>query len=191
METRLKFNSGNTFEDLFNKSLFEENVIKNRIRVDFSDALNSVDMPEILFNNFLESRRAPMTKYFKSQYNRILYNENYNLLNDYEIKPVKGNALYKKLSKIVDKTSGQHYEYNEMFFRLKNINRKSQFYNPGLQFYYILKDNTYKIIAIDLYHMIIPAHNRDYYDAPKNPIENYETHKLGIYNLSEFKTDEN
>lgn len=187
MGTKLKFNSENTFEELFKKSLFEENVIKNRIRVDFSDALSSVDIPEILFNNFFESRKAPMTKYFKSQYNRILYNENYNLLNDYEIKPVKGNALYKKLSQIVDKTSGNHYEYNEMFFRLKNINRKNQLYNPGLQFYYILKNDTYKVIAIDLYHMVIPAHNRDYDDSPKDPVENYEKHKSGTYNLSEFK----
>lgn len=187
METKLKFNSTDTFEDLFNKSLFDENILKKRIEVDFSDALESVDIPDIYFNNYLESRKSPMTKYFKSQYKRMLNSENYNLLEDYEIKPVKGNSNYKKISKIVKKTSGNHYDYSELFFRLKNINRKTNFYNPGLQFYYILQDDKYKIIFIDLYHMVIPAHNRDYPGAPKNPMENYDRHKNGSYNLSNFK----
>lgn len=186
METKLKFND-NTFETLFNKSLFDENIVSKRFNLIFDDALKSVDMPEILFNNYFESRKSPMTSYFKKQYSRLRNNASYNLLNDYEIKPVKGNANYKKISKIVKKTSGKKYDYNEMFFRLKNINRETGFYNAGLQFYYILKNDSFIIIAIDLYHMIIPAHNRDYTDMPKDPVKNYEMHKSTGYDLSNFK----
>ena len=187
METKLKFNSDDSFEDLFNRSVFSENIISSRISVDFNEALKSVDIPEILFNNFLESKKNPMTKYFKTQYRRILNNPSYNLLDDYQIIPVKGSNNYRRISKIVKETSGKHYEYSELFFRLKNINRETNIYNPGLQFYYVTEDDKYKVIIIDLYHMVIPAHNKFYPGAPKNPKENYERHKNGSYNLSNFK----
>ena len=188
METKLKFNSEESFEELFAKSLFDDNIFKNRINIDFSEALESVDMPNILFNNFFESKKSPMVKYFKTQYRKMVNSENYDLLKDYQIIPVRGNANYRKISKIVKKTSGKSYEYNELFFRLKNINKETGLYNAGLQFYYVAQENNFKVIAIDLYHMVIPAHNKDYPDAPKNPNDNYKKHKNGKYNLSNFKS---
>ena len=186
-ETRLRFNSSSsTFEELFNKSLFEKNVLKERIGVDFSDSLKSVDMPKNLFNNFFQSKKAPLVGYFKRQYYQMINDEDYNLLEDYEIKDVYGTEYFKKIYQIVRETSGMNLSHDIRIRRLKKIRRKNEPYNPGVQFYYILNKKDYKIIVIDLYHMIIPAHNSDYPDFPKNPVLNYKNHKSGNYDLSNF-----
>lgn len=187
METKLKFNSTSSFDTLAKKSFFEKNILDKRTRIDFSDALISVDIPEILFNNFFEAKKSPMTLYFKKQYKKIIYDKEYNIFEDYNVIPVKGAKLYKKLSIIIKKTSGMHYSYDKLFFRLKNINLETNFYNAGLQFYFVVEEDKYKIVVIDLFHMVIPAHNCDYPGLPKNPTANYEQHKNGRYNLSNFK----
>lgn len=175
-----KIKDSNRFKgsNLFHTKIFDDS--KESFEID--EALKSVNIPQHFFSNYFKSNKDVMYKFFKKQY-QLIKSSNYNILEYFELKNVefKDNLSEKKIIDIIKETFDKEIELNKIY-RFKNND------NPAFQLYVNKEnDNSYKIIIIDLYHLVIPAVDR-FRGSKKAHIEkDYDRIKLYNYCLSNVK----
>lgn len=172
-----KFSSTNIIDkkNKFDRKLFDD----QKEIIDIDEALKSVNLPEHFFTNFFKGRKDPMFKFVKTQY-AYIKSDKFKILENYELKDVvyKDNLSEEKIIDIVKCTFDKDVNLNTIY-RFKNYE------NPAFQLYVNKEsNNNYKVIIIDLYHLVIPAADRGK-GRKKADIENdYNEKKLNDYCLS-------
>ena len=102
-----------------------------------------------------------------------------NFDSEYEIKDIKGKKEQKKIDEILKQTLGMPSINISTIFRLKYID------NPALQFFFLDDYNgNYHIIIVDIYHLILPAPDKEHHENVANPKKKYNEHKDASYCIS-------
>jgi len=172
-----KFNSLNTSG--FKTSNFKA----TKKNVNFNNAMNSVNLSMFNFTNFFY-KKSPLVKAFKKEYGglkngSIDIDDN----NKYAATIVNysDRALELKIKTIIEKTRNVRVNQLPLMYKYKNKQ------NPELQFYVANNtNNEYEVLAIDLYHLLIPAPDKSRHETTEHSKEKYEQYKLADYNLSEL-----
>lgn len=146
----------------------------------FNSNIKSVNLPEFYFTNFIDCKKSPMVKFLKSQ-KYGFESKKIDIDNCYEIKNIKHKKEQKKIDKILLETLNMNSIPTSLIFRLKSIQ------NNGVQFFFLddLQGN-YEVLFVDVYHMVLPAPNKERGERVAKPKENYEEHKNARYCLSEI-----
>ena len=167
-------NRGNSFKKNFFDCSHEE--------IEIDEALKSVNLPSHMFCNFFKGKKDFMFKFVKKQY-KAMSGEKYNILDYFELKNVefKANLSEKKINDIVVSTYGQQIQF-ETLYRFKSTA------NPAFQLY-VNKENNhkYKVIIVDLYHLVIPAIDKFKDRKTVELKKDYEAVKNYDYCLSNLK----
>lgn len=160
------------------KKLFDTS--KETVEID--EAMKSVNLPNHMFSNFLKGHKDPMFKFTKEHYYSIK-NNRYNIFEEFELKDVefKENLSKEKLVDIVNSTFDRELQFNTVY-RFKHRG------NPKFQLYVNKENNNfYKVIIIDLYHLVIPAIDRSRERKKADIKADYEAVKNYDYCLSNLK----
>lgn len=173
---------------ILQKTLIKGNIIKSKNifdeknpKVKFNQNICSIDLPQYFFINYIDDGRKPIVKKLKNEKRRFT-NNLIDYEEEYEIKPVlqKKNEQ-KKIDAILQGTIGMSTVDLNFLWRLKC------YANPALQFFFLdKKDGTYEVLMIDVYHLLIPAADKDHGEKKANPKKTYQEHKDAKYNLSEI-----
>ena len=147
-------------------------------KIEFHEKLSSTDLEQHFFTNFIDSRRDPMVKFLKNERRKML-TDKCNFDDEYEIKNIEYRKNEKeKIKDILEQTIGDsNIDYN-LLIRLKSKE------NKGVQFFFLDKEATCKVLIIDLYHLLLPAPNKEIGETKANPEKNYSKHKDAKFNLS-------
>lgn len=165
------------------KRSVKKNIINNRktknlfadskTKFTFKNDMKSVDIPEILFTNFFQSKNEYF-KIVKKEYKGLI-NGREDVIDSYNMKYINRNPeIENKINKIMLNTYGYALKLPMMW-------RLSKKGNPKLQF--IVVEKTAEIIFIDLYHLFIPAADREHGESIKNPQLTYDECKEYRYDL--------
>ncbi len=175
-----KFLKANNFNvsTIIGKKIFDDT--KEKIEID--NALKSVRLPLYNFSNYLSGEKSPMFKFVKREY-KMMNSVKYNILEHFELKNVNFgvNVSQKKMDKIIEETFG-------VKIPLKAVYRFKSIYNPAFQLY-VNKNNSgdFKVIVIDLYHLVIPAADKFKGKNKADLIADYEAVKNYNVCLSSIK----
>ena len=175
-----RFLKSNRFNvnSIIGKKLFDDT--KEKIEID--KALISVHLPSYNFSNYFRSKKDIMFKFVKREY-MMMNNDKYNILDHFELKNVDfgGNLSRDKMDQIIEKTFGSKIHIYSIY-RFKNL------LNPAFQLY-VNKDNNndFKVVVIDLYHLMIPAADRFRGKKIADLISDYEAVKDYSVCLSNIK----
>ena len=180
----MKFNS-NFSNNSLKISNFKTSSLKAKVKeVDFSKAMNSVNLETFCFTNFF-IKKSVLIKFVRGELIQII-NKTIDL-EDYKIYSsslVDYNDLYLnlKLKTIIEKTTGNRLKELPVIYKFKNKE------NPNFQIY-AKKDinNNYEVLAIDLHHLLIVAPDKSRGEKKERSKEKYDGLKLADYNLSKIK----
>lgn len=178
---------------ILKKNLINGNQIKTKNMfgeknptVYFNPNISSTDIPKYFFTNYIDSKKSLIVKKIKQEKRRFTCNE-INYEDEYEIKIVENRKNeQQKIDAILQNTIGIKTVDLNFLYRLKCYANKS------LQFFFLEHpDGKYEVIIIDLYHLILPAADRDHYEKKANPKKTYKEHhkdnpEKTMYNLSEI-----
>lgn len=173
---------------ILKKNLINGNQIKSKNifgeknpTVYFNENICSTDIPQYFFINYIDSPKSQIVKKLKNEKRRfvsndVIYEE------EYEIKPVENRKNeQKRIDMVLQKTVGISTVDLNLLYRLKC------YANQALQFFFLDKLNgEYEVLIIDLYHLIVPAADKDHNERKANPKKTYNEHKDAKYNLSEI-----
>ena len=157
---------------------------KNLINKNNSKNIFGEKNPNIFFNdkicstNIPNHKKHPLVGALRNERRRLLKKE-VDFDNEYEIKPIHYKKNEKqKISDILSQTIGYNNINYSMLWRLKFIS------NPEIQFFFLddLSGN-YEVLIIDIYHLIIPAADKDYHEKHANPKKKYFEHQNANYDL--------
>lgn len=169
-------------KNIFDTNLFDINILDNDYYFDLSACKKSSKFADYNFTNYFKNRKE-LYKFVKKEYNRFLYNRfdsHGGLLEDYEIKHFGGKRM-KLLSKIMEDNLNKKIGRLPIVFRLCHKNNKE------LQFYYYeANQNVYRVVAIDIFHLLMPANDKERSDIKNDGINKYNQNKNNDICLSEF-----
>ena len=169
-------------KNIFDTNLFDLDIIDNEYYFDLSACTKSSNFEEYNFTNYFKNRKE-LYKFVKKEYNKFLNNRfdlNDGLLEEYEIKHFGGKRM-KLLSKIIEDNINKKIGRLPIVFRLCNR------YNKELQFYYYeASKNVYRIVAIDIFHLLMTANDNERSDIKNDGINKYNQNKNNDICLSEF-----
>lgn len=153
-------------------------------KVNFDFAMNSVNLPSFDFTNFLV-KKSPLVKFVRGEYIKLLDNKidlDDSTLYAPTLVSYSDPLLKLKLITIIEKTRNTKVDKLPMIYKFKNKE------NQNFQIY-VANDitNNYEVLAIDLYHLLIPAPDKSRGETVEHSKEKYEKYKLADYNLSEIK----
>lgn len=140
-----------------NKNLF---LSKSKTTLSIDEALNSIDMEDDNFINFMSSKVCKEFLYIKKCYDRIK-NGNYSFLEkefknrEYETFDANKNS---RLRNFIFYTNNQLFSDSELQKIIKYKNKE----NKAIQFFvkYDRKSDNATICLIDLYHLVMPTEYR-------------------------------
>ena len=159
----------------------KKNIFGDEVDIHFNIKNNnkSVDIPEILFNNYFKSRNDSYYDFFKKEVKRIYYGnvntDEYNFKGFNRTKKVEN-----KIRTIMRKTYGYDYELPLLWRFSKRGNERFQF---------IVLEQTKEIIIFDLYHLLLPALDKYHNEKIKNPEKKYLRVKNNNYDLANALID--
>ena len=169
-------------KNIFDANLFDINILDNDYYFDLSACKKSSKFEDYNFTNYFKNRKE-LYKFVKEEYNRFLYNRfdsNNDLLEDYIIKHFGGERK-RLLKKIMEDNLNKKVGKLPIIFRLCNrYNREIQFY------YYEANKNVYRIVAIDIFHLLMPANDNERSEIKNDGINKYNQNKDNDICLSEF-----
>lgn len=169
-------------KNIFDTNLFDFDLLDNNYHFDFSACKKSSNIAEDNFTNYFKNRKE-LYKYVKREYLRFRNNDfdlNDGLLEEYELKHFGGKRM-KVLAKILMDNSNKKIGKLPIIYRLCNKNNKEiQFY------YYEANPNVYRIVAIDIFHLLMPANDSERTDFKNDGINKYNENKNNSICLSEF-----
>ena len=167
-------------KNIFDTNLFDINILDNDYYFDLSACKKSSKFEDYNFTNYFKNRKE-LYKFVKKEYNKFLYNRFDNgLLEEYEIKHFGGKRM-KLLKKIMKDNLNKKIDELPIIFRLCNI------YNKEVQFYYYeTNKNVYRIVGIDIFHLLMPANDNERSDIKNDGINKYNQNKNNDICLSEI-----
>ena len=169
-------------QNIFDTNLFNVDVLDNNYYFDLSACKKSSKFEEDKFTNYLKNRKE-LYRYIKKEYHRFLKNDfdlQDGLLEEYEIKHFGGKRM-RLLSKIIKDNTNKRIGKLPIIYRLCNRNNKEiQFY------YYEANKNVYRIVAIDLFHLLMPANDNERSNFKNDGVNKYEENKDNDICLSEI-----
>lgn len=144
----------------------------------FNDGIKSTNLPKYYFTNFIDNSKSPIINTLKRERRRFLKKE-VDIDNEYEIKFIEKNTEQAKVDEILKTTINRESIPVMTLCRLKSI------FNPEVQFFFLddLKGN-YEVLFIDIYHLVLPAPDKEYNEKYPNPKKHYEKHKNAKYCMS-------
>ncbi len=160
---------------------FQKNIFDMSYNWDFKRCLKSVDMDSELFVNYFSNKKDNLYKFVKSEYTWLINNQD-NVFERFELKPLFDTKFYDRLRNIAYETSHIRYGYINSVARLKHNE------NGAFQLYYMVQNNTIIFLVIDIYHLLIPAPDYTYGKPVKNPSEDYYSNKGKRFGLEELKS---
>jgi len=170
----------------FSNSSFKTNKFKVVTKnVNFGNAMKSVNIDVLNFTNYLV-KGSPLVKFVRKQY-MDLENQRVDINDQKKYIPTIVNFnnpfLTFKLTTIIEKT--RRIKVDKLPQIVYKYKCKE---NPEFQIYVANNtNNEYEVLAIDLYHLIIPAPDITKKETSEHSKEKYETFKLANYDLSEIK----
>lgn len=173
-------------KNIFENNLFDTPILDNEYYFDFSACKKSSKFPEDNFTNFLKNRKE-LYKYVKKERFRFLnmdFDSPNGILEEYEIKNFGGKRM-KLLTKIITDNTGKKIGRLPIIYRLCNK------FNKALQFYYYeASENMYRVVAVDLFHLLMPANDKERQDVKNDGVYMYKENENNDICLSEiFKKD--
>lgn len=169
-------------KNIFDTNLFDIDILDNNYYFDLSACKKSSKFEEYNFTNYFKNRKE-LFKYVKKEYNKFLNNRfdlDEGLLEEYEIKHFGGERR-KLLSKIIADNLNKKIGRLPIVYRLCNRNNKE------LQFYYYeANKNVYRIVAIDIFHLLMPANDRERTGIKNDGVNKYNENKNNTICLSEI-----
>lgn len=169
-------------KNIFDTNLFDIKILDNEYYFDFSACKKSSNFPEDNFTNFFKNRKE-LYKFVKKEYFRFLNNDfdgSDGLLEDYQIKNFGGRRK-KVLRKIIRDNNAKRIESLPIVYRLcHSVNKELQFY------YYETSSNVYRVVAIDLFHLLFPANDNERPNIKNDGIDRYNENKDNQVCLSEI-----
>lgn len=149
----------------------------------FDYAMKSVNLQHFIFTNFL-FRKSPTLKLVRTQYFN-LKNGKFNLEDSSKYAPSIVNLsnpyLELKLKTIIEKTRNVKVDKLPIIYKFKSKEM------PEFQIYVANNlNNEYEVLAIDLYHLLIPAPDKSRGEKTEHSQEKYDSVKFADYNLSEI-----
>ena len=162
-----------------NKGILKKNMFgEPEPNIFFHDDIKSTNIPEEYFTNYIDNKKSPMIDFLKRERRRFLKKQ-VDIDQEYDIKNIERTKEQKKVDKILKNTLNMGSIPILTLFRLKSIN------NPGVQFFFLddLKGN-YKVLFIDIYHLVLPAPDKSHGEKFPNPKKKYNEHKLAKYCIS-------
>ena len=169
-------------KNIFDTNLFDINILDNDYYFDLSACKKSSKFETYNFTNYFKNRKE-LYKFVKKEYSKFLYNRfgsNNDLLEEYEIKHFGGKRK-KLLKKIMEDNLNRKIINLPIVFRLCNRqNKELQFY------YYEANKNVYRIVAIDIFHLLMPANDKEKPDIRNDGINKYNQNKNNDICLSEI-----
>ena len=133
---------------------------KSSNKIDFNLAMNSVDLEEYNFINFLSSNQCKEYLKVYGYYKESLKSNCSFLDKEFEFDPYTNlnSTKNEKLKKLIYETSSTVFNDFQLLDLIKYKNKKDK----GIQFYikYDKKTNKGNVYLIDLYHMVIPTEYR-------------------------------
>ena len=175
-----------TEKNLFGDNLFDIEIFDNDYQFDFSSCKKSSKVPSYNFTNYFKNRRE-LYRYVKQEYNKFIrmdFIKYEGILNEYEIKKF-GGKRYPLLLEIIRDNTGKKIKWLPNVFRLCNK------VNPDLQFYYYESSpNVYKVVAIDIFHLLLPAHDKQRAFVKNDGVYKYNENESNTICLSEILKNE-
>ena len=181
MSTPLKFKSSRKSTlNIINRNIFEVDY-----NWDFNRCLKSVKIDSLKFTNYFANKKDVLLKFVNRELTWLINNQE-KVFDRYDIKPVFEKKYFDKIKTISFQTCCMKYGYLNQVARLKHNQ------NGGFQLYYFIKEKELIFLAIDIYHLIIPADeyilgekiNRDSeIEYEKHKGKNYGLENLNLSNL--------
>lgn len=171
-------------------SILQKNLIKNKKNITknifgerepnifFHENIKSVNLPKYYFTNYIDDKKSPLIKLLKRERGKFIRKQ-VNFDKEYELKSIDTNKEQLKVDEILKNTIGINSIPVKTIFRLKSID------NPSVQFFFLDDyQGNYKVLFIDLYHLVLPARDLSRKEKKANPKKTYENHKMANYCLS-------
>ena len=181
MQFSSRFSNSNSLNPIgFKPSKFKS--IKKDINFDY--AMKSVNLDMLNFTNFF-TKKSALIKFFKKEYS-CLKNGSVDIDDNTKyvatIVNYKDPALELKIKLIIENTRKIKVDkLPKIIYKYKNRT------NPEVQFYVTNNiQNEYEVLAIDLYHLLIPAPDKSRNEKKEHSREKYEKYKYADYDLAEL-----
>ena len=155
------------------------NMFGSKSKVIFKNGLRSVDISKHNFINFASNKEPNYIKFIQKEINKLKQGT-IDILKEYKEKWVGMTPNVKiRLNDVFYET----YYYNIGLPYLKRLSKKGK---PKFQLYYKYdkSTDTAEIIFVDLYHLLIPAANKQIGETKASPEKTYQ-----YYNQLEDKVD--
>lgn len=169
-------------KNIFDNNLFDIDILDNDYYFDFSACKKSSKFPEENFTNYFKNRKE-LYKFVRKEYYRFINNDfdsQNGLLEEYEIKHF-GGVRTKIVKKIIKDNIGKKVKKLPVLYRLVHkVNKEIQFY------YYEASEHVYRIVAIDLFHLLLPANDKFRSDVKNDGIFKYKENESNDICLSEI-----
>ena len=191
MQVGLKFNEKVNLhlkeeleKNIFNDNLFENKLFENEYYFDFSECMKSCIIDKYNFVNYFKDKRElfKCVKRYYYQFKNNSFDGIDGVLSDFEIKNVYTAEKMKLVKQIIYENTGKKPRI------MPRINRLCHKTNHELQFFYyeIEKNKVYRIVAIDLFHLIIPANDSERPRYKNDGEQKYKENKDNSICLSEI-----
>ena len=160
-------NTSNSFNSITGNN--NGNIFGNKdLNITFKNGIRSIDLPDYNFINYFYEFEKDYINFAKKEFKR-LKNGSVNILEEYNDKPIGMNK------KLKTKLTDVHYETYFYNFKLPFLKRITKIGNERFQlYYYRIDDDNIEIIFIDLYHLLIPAADKEHKEKKANPKKTYE-----------------
>lgn len=185
MSTLLSVKNNNIFSE---NSKIEPNIVKNMFgnntKIVFKNGLKSVDIPQHNFINFANKSEINYAEFVKNEILR-LKNGNEDILTEYKEKWIGMSSDIRERLKCVFYET--YYYKSDKLPYLKRLTKKRK---PKFQLYYKYDSlhDIAEIVFIDLYHLLLPAANKQKHEVKAQPEKVYlyysqQNDKIDIQNF--------
>lgn len=147
-------------KNTINRNSANYNTIKKKVesgKINFINAMKSVDIEEVYFNNFLSSNQTTLYEWIKYYYE--LSEKNKFDIDKYFRSPNEittfNPAKNSKLRNLIFETSNELLSDFELSTMMKYKNRE----NPAFQLFILPKNDVSLVLLIDFYHLVFPTEN--------------------------------
>ena len=168
-------------KNVFSNKKKRKNMFGEHIKISIRPKLHSVDIPEFYFNNYFKTKDE-FYKNISKTLKRLITNPE--SISDFEYKDLYFNGkCFEKFKRIHQDTYGYVVESE---ISNKCLHRFSHIGNRALQIYLFGTSKSSEIIFVDLYHLLIPAADKEHGEEEKDPVLHYNEVKNNKVDLNDI-----